>query len=223
MSVHVSSLVWQASVGSHTRKIVLLKLADHAHDDGTHVRPGQERISRECECEVRTVQRVIAWAVKEGILKTIPTPGNRPNEYAFSISVLKSLGRQKVTLTQSHPDLESPRQKVVLTPTESHPWVTESHPINKNHQLTVSETSRGKRPSEDEFLAYALTQGFPPQPAKEAFNHYELVGWVQGKSHHPIKDWKRAVITSRDNWRKWRSQDNGGRPAMPHARDAVVS
>lgn len=201
MSIHVSTLVWQIPMPMPT-KLVMLKLADNANEDGSNVRPAQTTVARQCGCSVRTVQRVIQELLESGILLEIPTPGNRPNEYRFDMVAV----RQRVTLTESHPDRESTTSHSRASTSHSRASTSESHPINKNRQLTVIEPSLGetkkKRPDLGEWLAYAESIEFPPDPAEEAWNHYEMVGWKYGKSHHDIKDWKRACVTSRGFWKK---------------------
>jgi len=58
-----------------------------------------------------------------------------------------------------------------------------------------------KPPSVEEVAAYCNERKNEVDPI--AFlNHYETVGWVYGKSRHPIKDWKKAVHTWEDRERK---------------------
>lgn len=199
MSVHVSALLWQIEMPMPT-KLVMLKLADNANEDGSNVRPSQNTVAKQCGCSVRTVQRVVQEQVKSGLLVEVPTPGNRVNEYAFDMDAV----RQRVRVTHSQGDSQSG-----LSTTHSQGSTTESHPINKNRPLTVKEPSSKTRPSEEEFVAYAATLDFPELPAREAFAHYELVGWVQGKNHHQIKSWKHAVVTSKTNWLRWQKQNPG--------------
>lgn len=113
-------------------KLVMLKLADNANEDGSNVKPAQTTVAKQCGCSVRTVQRVVQEQTKVGILVEVPTPGNRPNEYRFDMAAV----RQRVTLTESHPD-----RVTGLSMTHSRASTTESHPINKNRQLTVIQPS----------------------------------------------------------------------------------
>ena len=68
MSVHVSSPVWLMQSLSPTEKLVLLKLADHAGDDGCHSFPGITRMVRECCVSRSTVQRILKRFVSRGLL-----------------------------------------------------------------------------------------------------------------------------------------------------------
>lgn|GEM_PF-7126017 len=140
MSIKVSSLIWDLRGLSPMQKLVLVKLADHAKDDGTDVRPGQKTVAGDCECSVRTVQRVVEWACDEGILIEEDGPGNKVRRYHFDIRLL----RQRVTLTESHPDRESTREGDTQSGSGRHTVgvrATHSQAINKNHPGTINEPS----------------------------------------------------------------------------------
>lgn len=67
MSIHVLSRVWKLRLGSGTRKLVMLKLADNANDEG-YCYPSIERIADECEISGRTLQRTIVDLERLGLL-----------------------------------------------------------------------------------------------------------------------------------------------------------
>ena len=95
MSVHVSSLVWKLRGVPPMVKYVLIKLADHAKDNGADVRPSFNTVALECEVSYSTVQRAVEYARQQGWLVEVPTPGNRPNEYRFIVSALKKADRHE--------------------------------------------------------------------------------------------------------------------------------
>ena len=68
MSVHVSSAVWRLALPA-TAKLVLLKLADCANDDGSNAYPSLETVARECGCDVRTVRRTVRNLEERGLLE----------------------------------------------------------------------------------------------------------------------------------------------------------
>ena len=83
MSVHIASAVWKISLTSR-EKIVALKLADHAHDDGSSVRPGVKSVARECGMSTRTIQRIFRKFEERGALVLISEANpakHRPREY----------------------------------------------------------------------------------------------------------------------------------------------
>ena len=60
------------------------------------------------------------------------------------------------------------------------------------------------KPTVEEIQAYIDDKGYKLD-ARQIFDHYEMVGWVYGKGHNPIKDWKAAVRT----WNSYQLQQNG--------------
>ena len=73
MSVHVESWAWRQKVGSAARKLVLVKLAQNADDDGWSWWR-QSRIAEECEMRRETVNRHIAALRGLGLLQVIEWP-----------------------------------------------------------------------------------------------------------------------------------------------------
>ncbi len=68
MSVHISSAVWANEQIRGTAKLVLLKLADCADDDGRNAYPSVARIARECGIGERSVQRILGRLIDDGYL-----------------------------------------------------------------------------------------------------------------------------------------------------------
>jgi DNA-binding transcriptional MocR family regulator len=67
VSVHVESWAWQQRVGNAAAKLVLIKIAQNANDDG-YAFPGQARIAEETELSKRTVVEKIAYLIEQGWL-----------------------------------------------------------------------------------------------------------------------------------------------------------
>src|SRR5690606_5683874 len=70
MSVFVSSWVWKQKM-KPTNKLVLLKLADHARDDGTKVFPSVATIATHTGMSERQVQRILKELVEDGVLTIV--------------------------------------------------------------------------------------------------------------------------------------------------------
>ncbi len=83
MSVHVSSWAWKQPVPDVGTKIVLVKLADNANDDGI-CWPSQRTLAEECGMGLRTVNRKIAWLLENGLL-TAKDRGHRSSVYTLLI------------------------------------------------------------------------------------------------------------------------------------------
>jgi hypothetical protein len=64
MSIRVMQWVWNHSAARGNSRLVLLAIADHAHDDGGGAWPSQEALARKCLVSKKTVQRAIADLVE---------------------------------------------------------------------------------------------------------------------------------------------------------------
>ncbi len=87
MSVHVSSLVWRAPLAGN-EKLVLLKLADCADDEGGNAYPSVARVARECGVSRRTVQTILKRFVSRGLLivEAYATGGRgKPTRYQIDL------------------------------------------------------------------------------------------------------------------------------------------
>lgn len=72
MSVHVSSWAWKQEIGDDGAKLVLLKLADSANDDGV-AWPARGTLMTECECkDERTIGRRLAKLKAAGLITVVP-------------------------------------------------------------------------------------------------------------------------------------------------------
>jgi predicted transcriptional regulator len=82
MSVHYTSAVWRIPISDYfpnsracsTIKLVLLKIADHANDEGIAY-PSIARIAQECELQKRWTMEIIAMLEKAGLLEVIREEG----------------------------------------------------------------------------------------------------------------------------------------------------
>jgi Helix-turn-helix domain len=61
------TLVWEIPL-SCSQKLVLLKLADNAHDDGLSARPGVPTIATQCGLSIRTVQYALRDLEETGLI-----------------------------------------------------------------------------------------------------------------------------------------------------------
>ena len=74
MSVHITGPVWKAKIKG-IEKLVLLKLADSAEDDGSNCRPSVPRMVAECGVSRGTVQRVLRSMEGKGWIAIEHPPG----------------------------------------------------------------------------------------------------------------------------------------------------
>ncbi|MBE9064270.1 helix-turn-helix domain-containing protein [cf. Phormidesmis sp. LEGE 11477] len=87
MSIRQMLKVWEHEF-SHPHQAILLALADHAHEDGTGIRPSIGRIAWKTGYSARSVQNIMSQLRELGILVVaVPATHNTPNEYYFDWSV----------------------------------------------------------------------------------------------------------------------------------------
>lgn len=100
-------------VGNALRKLVLIKLADHANDKGI-CWPSYEHIAGQCEMSKRTVIRHIDELEKQGLIKVVQRKRNgeahnRSNLYFLCLNHSDNLATDsdnlsKTIMTQCHPN-----------------------------------------------------------------------------------------------------------------------
>lgn len=158
MSFRLAVEAFDAKVGNPLRKLVLLKLADQANDDGL-CWPSYETVAKACEVDRRSVIRHIKKLEEDGFLRIErvydkKAKKNKSNRYHLTISN----GDIKSLVTESHhpSDRELPPGSV----TESLGSVTKSpkpisepiniQPINESN-TNVNEVINSIPPSFDGF------------------------------------------------------------------------
>lgn len=130
MSYRLYPLAWAASV-STTAKIVLLKLVDHASDDGTNVRPGVKAICSACGLSERAVRSALASLRSAGIIVKVGEADpatKRPREYRIALDQLKAAAVEVDGCTYCTPaanaplhQMPRPLQQVPQTPAAGAP------------------------------------------------------------------------------------------------------
>jgi biotin operon repressor len=216
MSIEVMKLVYQARLGSATRKAVAARLANYAQDDGTQVYPSLSRIAKETELSKSTVQRAIRDLRLAGVLVVVEEGGGGPRsttKYRFDLAKLAALPRTvqapdadvPTTKKGSHPDHGSateekakvvtvPRKVVTVTQKGSH----------RDHRFVIEplEPSLLSEPSSDE----AGRRGQPRKRAiaySEAFNRF-WKAYPNRENNSKLKAWQ--------EWRKMAAAHEHGYP-----------
>lgn len=91
MSILLMSRIFRQPMGGPTRKALAVRLADFADDEGRGIWPSVDRLAAETELSVRTVQRLLADFVEEGLLVLVKKASGRPgeaNRYDFDLARL---------------------------------------------------------------------------------------------------------------------------------------
>ena len=99
------SQLFKAHLGSTNRKMLAVRLADFADDDGKGIWPTVGRLARETELSERTVQRILSEFVDEGLLIVRKKGGWKPGEgtrYDFNMSALGRLQAAKMAIEGCH-------------------------------------------------------------------------------------------------------------------------
>ncbi|MDX0949140.1 helix-turn-helix domain-containing protein [Sinorhizobium medicae] len=105
MSIAIMSQLFKAHLGSTNRKMLAVRLADFADDDGKGIWPTVGRLARETELSERTVQRILSEFVDEGLLIVRKKGGWKPGEgtrYDFNMIALGRLQAAKVIVEGCH-------------------------------------------------------------------------------------------------------------------------
>jgi hypothetical protein len=148
MSIKVMSRCWDTPCGSHTKKLVLLALADNANDGGECF-PSMETIARKCDLSEQAVRNWIKemeeekWLVVDRSHKL-----KRSNIYALTPPT-------PLTPNAVDPQQGLPRPPTPLTPTPN--------AVDPNRQGTVKEPSL----SQIQVQAEALWKAYPRKAGKK--------------------------------------------------------
>lgn len=105
MSIAVMSRLFKAQLGSPSRKMLAIRLADFADDDGCGIWPTVGRLAQETELSERTVQRLLRDFVEEGLLVVVAEGGGRPGQatrYDFDMRAIERLKDGKPSSNGCH-------------------------------------------------------------------------------------------------------------------------
>lgn len=91
MSIMIMSRLFRMNLGGCNRKLLAVRLADFADDEGRGIYPGVKRLASETELSERTIQRILSDFVSEGILVVVKEATGRPGQttrYDFDLARL---------------------------------------------------------------------------------------------------------------------------------------
>ena len=103
MSIQVMTLVWKGSLNKGSALLLLLAIADHAHDDGTGAWPSVETLAQQIRMTTRNTQRLLRLLEESGEL--VVGAGAGPN----------GVNTYTIPLTSFHPDKSVPLVSSSLT------------------------------------------------------------------------------------------------------------
>ncbi|MCX2696378.1 helix-turn-helix domain-containing protein [Ochrobactrum chromiisoli] len=105
MSITVMSQIFKKQMGSSSRKMLAVRLADFADDNGRGIWPSVNTLARETDLSERTVQRLLRDFVEEGLLVVVSAASGRPGEatrYDFNMRTLMGLRDAKAPIDGCH-------------------------------------------------------------------------------------------------------------------------
>jgi hypothetical protein len=155
MSVHITSAVWKQSKAAGSQLLVLLSLADQAHDDGI-CWPSVGNIAGRCRLSERTVHRLLAELEDMGEIQRDARPGR-----SSIIRVL--LGAEPTPVIGDTPVNLSP-----LTPMADPPDKMADPPDTgdtQNRKEPVMKRKRVPPPKTASFSRRSTRTGGPPTPS----------------------------------------------------------
>ncbi len=185
MSMLLMVEAMKARVGNSGRKLVLLKLADNANDQG-YCWPSYQNVADYCEMGRSTVKAHIRALEKAGFLSVIERNGGKSsNKFQLHISKGEQTEREVTTRSESNPVKIEPGQDLTPTRSGSAPLpgqdltpepITEPviEPVTK-HSCPVAKKTATTREGDQQFdLAwqhYPKREGSNPKNrAKQNFN-----------------------------------------------------
>lgn len=101
MSIKLMTMVWEIPMPTHAQKLILLKLADWAADDGGSVFPSRNTIADRCDVSVSTVKRTMGALRACGVIHMVREGGDGPkdtNEWRLSVPLVEALSGRRALL-----------------------------------------------------------------------------------------------------------------------------
>ncbi|AXN54132.1 putative replication protein [Enterobacteria phage mEp021] len=143
MSMRLMVEVFHTEVGNPMHKLVLLKLADNANDNG-ECYPSYQHIAKQCEINKSTAMRAIEALCKKGLLLKQPRYliGGKEQTSNFYVIVLPSLSgsgtKQPGVVAESNQGSGTKQPGVVAESNPNQSYITSKENI-KNNTLRVLE------------------------------------------------------------------------------------
>lgn len=174
MSIRLMTAVWDL-VLAHDEQLVLLALADHAHDDGSRCFPGVRYLAWKTNYSERQIQRALRSLESSGLITPVAfAAGGRGHATEYRINIEKGVKKSpyqataRVTSTTGKGDILSSKGDSYDRKGDSH--VT---PTVSNHHLTTIQPAAAVHPAplttQKAYRADPLTllwqECFGPKPA----------------------------------------------------------
>lgn len=204
MSFRLQSLVWKTAAVSGTTKLVALRLADLADDEGGSIYPAVPTIAADCGIGERTVQEALRTLERLGVVVLVSEANtdHRSRGYRIDVDALVTA-----------PTVEHPRKSRTGAKSapvqEPHPYPAESAPLRCEIRTLTPQISHPILP-----ITYQEPTSDPASPAEghqEARENgrYAFEGQVIRLNSRDLDRWRTtftaipdltAELTSIDTW-----------------------
>src|SRR5688572_19146811 len=114
LSIKIMTQVWEVALPTPAHKLVLMKFADHANDDGVCY-PGAKGVAKACSLKERQVRKVISELREWGFIKLIEEE-NAATKKPCVYSITPALGRTPVIERTPAPQRRDPCTVAPQTP-----------------------------------------------------------------------------------------------------------
>lgn len=109
MSIHLMSLVWEVRFPTQGQKLVMLRMADFANDEGDSVFPSNSQVAEQCGLTKRGAQYILRGFHNCGLMVITKEGGSGPkstNQRKIDVDLLIELALANRTLEGSKDDLK---------------------------------------------------------------------------------------------------------------------
>lgn len=156
MSVHITSLVWEVDFPTQGQKLVMLRFADYANDEGASIWPANDQTARQCGLTKRGVQYILAGFRNVGLLRQTHEGGKGArdtNKYQIDVDLLIKLAyreqclegaKECLKLVEGKGELSAPytlrrvHQAAIRVNSGTHKGEPQCTQTTMNHQLEPS-------------------------------------------------------------------------------------
>jgi hypothetical protein len=107
MSIHLMSLVWKVKFPSQTQKLLLMRLADFAHEDGSDIYPAIDTVAGDIGASRRQTQYAIKSLESCALIDRDGKGSRNTNKWKINTDLLVSLALKEFKLVGVHDSLKA--------------------------------------------------------------------------------------------------------------------